>query len=176
MSLKIECISRIQRDPWTCWMAWHFGKDCTNWAETSKYHRGGGDASTVWFLLWGGQDTSPRGGFRKVEGRQMGGAEGERGREDGKLTRSLAAAPLICSWLWEKMVLFICRFLPYIFPAAFINICHFPGGLDMSGNSFCCITFQYADGGSQIADVNSDLCPASLRYRQHPAQHLGALT
>lgn len=26
--------------------------------------------------------------------------------------------------------------LPYILPAAFINICHFPGGLDMSSNSF----------------------------------------
>ena len=36
----------------------------------------------------------------------------------------------------KKIVLFICLFLPYILPATFINICHFPGGLDMSSNSF----------------------------------------
>lgn len=51
-------------------------------------------------------------------------AEGRSG-----LTSALTTAPHIHKMTLrkKKIVLFICLFLPYILPAAFINICHFPG-------------------------------------------------
>ena len=71
---------------------------------------------------------------REKEAEMQREVEGRRG-----LTSALTAVPHSHKMTLreKKIVLFICLFLPYILPAAFINICHFPGGLDMSGNSFC---------------------------------------